>query len=210
MLQEPNWKCGCPEPHSFTDDEKSRFQVVPVTSWKDDSTEKYFENATAVVSCLGNRQPLYGDWVSHKGNKAVIRGMEKHNVERVVVLTSCGVEEDWPPAETFPMGKWILSALFLTLAKGAFRDLTLMERAYRATENLDYLLVRPTGLGEDVVPRGEWFLQKEKYKDPIGFKLAKLDAARFMVQEAIKPTLHKKAVVLGSDPTEGPGRTTTA
>jgi hypothetical protein len=105
------------------------------------------------------------------------------------------------PAETFWPGKIILSFLFMTFGRHSFRDLTQMEREYRKSD-LDFLLVRPTGLGEDVVPRGQWFLQKEKYKDPIGMKLAKLDAARFMVQEAIRPSLHRQAVVLGSDPEE--------
>jgi len=55
-------------------------------------------------------------------------------------------------------------------------------------------------LGEDVVPVGKWFLQKEKHKDSVGIDLAKLDCARFMVQEALNPTLHKEAVVVGSEP----------
>jgi nucleoside-diphosphate-sugar epimerase len=96
LLDEPNWKCGCPEPHSFTQAEKDRFQVVPVTSWKDDSVSDHFQDATAVVSCLGNRQPFVGHWVAHEGNQAVIQAMQKHKVQRVVALTSSGVEEDWP------------------------------------------------------------------------------------------------------------------
>jgi hypothetical protein len=202
LLQEPNWKCGCLEPHSFSDEQKARLTVVSVDSWETDKTDQYFEGATAVVACLGNRQPFIGGWDSHQGNLAVIRAMKKHKVQRVVVMTSSGVEEDWPPVETFPLGKWILSFLFLTLARKAFQDLTMMEREYRQTEDLDFLLVRPSGLGEDVVPVGKWFIQKEKYKDHVGYKLAKLDAARFMVQEAIDPTLHRQALVLGSDPAD--------
>ena len=62
-----------------------------------------------------------------------------------------------------------------------------------------YLLVRPMGLGEDVIPRGEWRAQKEKHKDKsVGVNMAKLDCARFMVEEALNPTQSKTALVVGT------------
>ena len=55
------------------------------------------------------------------------------------------------------------------------------------------------GVGEDVVPRGEWRVQKEKHKDKsVGVNMAKLDCARFMVEEALNPTRSKTAVVVGT------------
>ena len=98
----------------------------------------------------------------------------------------------------------ILSFLFIVpgLSRGAYRDLTMMERLYRATtpDDVDYLFVRPCGLGEEVVPVGQWWLQKEKYKDAVGGNMAKLDCARCMVEECLNPTKHREAVVIGSDP----------
>jgi hypothetical protein len=41
-------------------------------------------------------------------------------------------------------------------------------------------------------------IQKEKYKDTsLSVNMAKLDCARFMVEEALNPTRHKAAVVVG-------------
>ena len=199
LLDESNWKCGCPQNHTFTEEDRRRFQVIAISSWKDaGNINPHFQGATGVVSCLGNRQPFIGDWVAHEGSQAVIQGMTEHNIQRVVAITSVGVEEDRPPIEWFWGGK-ILSFIFMTFGRTSFADLTAMEKIYRAS-SLDYLLVRPVGLGEDVIPVGKWFLQKEKHKDVLGINLAKLDCARYMVQEALNPTRHREAVVVGSEP----------
>ena len=118
---------------------------------------------------------------------------------RVVICSSVGIEEDWPAMEMFLPGKIFLSIVFLSFGNVLFRDLTAMERAYKATkeEEIDYLFVRPVGIGEGIVPTGKWVLQKEKYKDDIGFDMAKLDVARFMVEQALQPTLHRTAAVIG-------------
>ena len=202
LLHETNWNSGCPEPMSYPKD--PRVTVVKIDSWETDNIEEHVKDATAVVSCLGNRQPGYGHWEAEEGNKALLKALPQDKKNRVVVLTSVGVEEDWPPMEFIGIAKIILSILFIVpgLSRGAYRDLTKMERAYRSTEpdKVDYLFVRPVGLGEDVVPVGKWWLQKKKNKDVVGGNMAKLDCARFMVSEALEATRHREAVVIGSDP----------
>ena len=236
LLELPNWKCSCPDPHTFTDEERKRFEVVPVKEWNDQGLTAHFKDATAVISCLGNRQPglfepeLKKGWVSHAGNKLVVEAVQEHNIKRVVVMSSVGVAEgesilqlisisyfpcsfdtkftqlipkiDWPCLEFFTMGRIILGALFVIpgLARRAYKDLSKADELYRATDeaSIDYLLVRPVGLGDEVVPVGTWQLQKKKYVDTVGMNMAKLDCARFMLQEALEPTLHRKAVVIGS------------
>ena len=180
----------------FTEAEKKHIEVVSVQSWDDESLLDHFRDAGAVVSCLGNRQPFIGGWESAEGNIVVQRAMKEHNIGRVVAISSVGVEEDWPPLEYFFGGK-ILAFLFRTFGRSSFKDLTKMERAYRSSD-LDYLLVRPVGLGEEEVPLNEWFVQESKYKDRVGLGMAKLDVARYMVEEALRPTRHKTAVTLGS------------
>ena len=74
-----------------------------MTKWDDEKEAstlmECFSGATAVISCLGNRQPgffereLKKGWVSHVGNQLVVKAMEKHAVSRVVVMSSVGVAE---------------------------------------------------------------------------------------------------------------------
>lgn len=221
LLDEENWECSCPGGHtnptikssSPTSDElEVDISVVKINSWKKDqpNLKEHFSGADAVISCLGHRQPglvnpklTSHGLIAYAGNKQVIRAMLEAKVQRVVVCSSMGIEEDWPPMEFRCEGK-IMALLFKTMMKSAFKDLSAMEVAYKEAAieypALDYLFVRPVGLGEEVVPVGKYFLQKEKGKDIVGANMAKMDCARFLVEEALNPTKHKRGIVIGSEP----------
>ena len=158
----------------------------------------HFQGVTAVVSCLGNRQMFIGDRVAEQGTKVVVASMGANNVKRVVGMTSICIGDDVPGLEWHIAGK-IMTALFRTVSRREAVDLRRAEIAYQDSD-LDYLLIRPVGLGEDVVPKNEWFIQKEKFKDTLGINMAKLDCARYMVEEALNPTKSRTAVVVGADP----------
>jgi NAD(P)H-binding len=203
LLDETNWNCGCPEPHQLSASDKERMTIVPMESWLSitDDLISMFRNATAVIAALGNRQPFFGHCEAADGNAAVINIMQQtKDLKRVVICSSVGIEEDWPPLEFFPVGRYALSLMFATCSKRNSNDLTKMERAYKATSEteIDYLIVRPVGLGEDIKPVNKWAIQKKKHEDALHFDMAKLDCARFMVEEAINPTRHRDAVVIGA------------
>ena len=80
----------------------------------------------------------------------------------------------------------------------ARKDLQGMEKLYYESD-LDYLIVQPVGIGEDVLPVGKYYLQ-EKDEAAVGGNMAKMDVARFMVDEAINPTLTREGKVVGSAP----------
>ena len=91
LLHETNWNSGCPEPQSYPTDPK--VDVIKIDSWDKDNIEQHLADATGVISCLGNRQPGYGHWEAEEGNKALLKVFPKGKRNRVVVLTSVGVEE---------------------------------------------------------------------------------------------------------------------
>eukprot|EP00970_Alexandrium_tamarense_P019838 scaffold14521_cov200-Alexandrium_tamarense.AAC.2 len=207
LLDEKNWECNClPDSghtNPFNDPAYAkRLEMVKINSWKNDhDLSKHFQSAT-VVSCLGNRQPGWKNaeikkgWIAYEGNKQVIKAMEGAHVSRVVVISSIGLKGDdnaWPH-----FANKVMKILFKTFQRKARKDLEAMESLYKQS-SLDYLLVRPVGIGEDVVPVGEYFLQ-EYGEEAVGGNMAKLDVARFMVDEALSPSLHKTSKVVGSKP----------
>lgn len=212
-----HWECSCPGGHSNpAKDHPTRVQLVPLpggtateTAWKIPQPElaQHFQGADAVISCLGHRQPghlhpqlIKKGLIAHDGTKQVLQAMKQANVSRLILCTSVGVEEDKPPMEFHWAGK-ILALMFKTNSKRAYQDLTKMEIAVKEQAAwLDYVLVRPVGLGEEVVPVNQYFVQQEKGKDALGMNMAKLDCARFMVHEALYPTYHRRGVVVGSEP----------
>jgi len=194
-----NWNCGCPDKHVLTEEQLNRIEIISVShGWKVKDLSKHFEGVTAVVSCLGNRQCFIGDRVAAVGSRALVKCMKTHDISRVVAITSFGLGDDTPGLEWHFGGK-VMSILFRTASRREGVDLRRAEVEYEDSD-LDYLLIRPVGLGEKVVPVNEWFIQKKKFKDTLGINMAKLDCARYMVEEAINPTRHHTAVVIGADP----------
>ena len=102
------------------------------------------------------------------------------------------------------IGRVAMSIIFKLLARKMYKDLTMMEKNYRTVSdelNIDFLFIRPCGIGEDVRPINAWSIQKEKFKDTLAIEVSKLDVARYMIKEGLYPTQHKTAVVIGLDPT---------
>lgn len=81
--------------------------------------------------------------------------------------------------------------------KGLKEDLHGMEDYVTATD-LDYILVRVSGLLPHAKPKGEWQLMTEAGQPVPGMlTLAKSDAAQFLVSEAVAPSFHRRAVSIG-------------
>jgi nucleoside-diphosphate-sugar epimerase len=196
-LEEVNWNSAS-GPHSFTDAERERLEIIALDVTKDDLVP-HMTNVGTVVSALGIRQPFLGsnNIVGEAGTKNLVKAMESCNVDRVVAVTSVGCNEDWPPIEFHWTGH-VLKFMFRTVSRSNYRDLNLVENALKKSK-LDYLLVRPMGLGEERKTMGEYFIQKKKGEDKVGPDMAKMDCATFVVKEALNPSYHKTAVVIGSN-----------
>ena len=98
LLNETNWECGCPGGHTNpAKDHPDKVEVIPVESWKTgnyvDILKQQMNDDTAVVSCLGHRQPgwKYKELktkgvISAPGNKQVIQAMQAKGVSAVIVF----------------------------------------------------------------------------------------------------------------------------
>lgn len=205
LLDEPNWECNCEGGHTnpIKGEHASKIKMVPIDSWfkPHANLREHFEGADAVISCLGHRQPGYKypqlierGLVAEAGNQQVVDAMKDAKVKRIVCMSSMGMGENIHWA-----GK-LMKIFFWTNTRKAYKDLQKMEEIFHSSSDLDYLLIRPTGLGEEVVPCNEYFVQEEKGVDVVGLELAKLDCARYMVEEALHPTLKQTSIVVGSRP----------
>lgn len=210
-LDEKNWDCGCPDGHTnpFKDPANaSKLHMVKIDTWKRPQTDlaRHFQGADAVVSCLGHRQPgkkypelIEKGLVAFDGNKQVIQAMQENQIDRAVVISSFGLKGDKPRSWPHFATK-IMACLFQTMARKAKNDLEAMEDEYLKT-SLDYLFVRPVGISEDAPPKGEYFIQDPGNKEElVGGNMAKIDVARFMVDQAVNPTFHKTSKTVGAKP----------
>mmetsp|Transcript_1830 Transcript_1830/g.2698 ORF Transcript_1830/g.2698 Transcript_1830/m.2698 type:complete len:284 (-) Transcript_1830:1948-2799(-) len=210
-LDEKDWDCGCPGGHTnpFQDpDHALKLTMVKVDTWKRPQPDlaRHFRGVDAVVSCLGHRQPgrkypelIEKGLVALDGNKQVIQAMQENQIDRAVVVSSIALKGDKPRSWPHWANK-IMAFLFLTMNRKAKQDLEAMEDEYLKT-SLDYLFVRPVGISEDALPKGEYFIQDPGNKEEVvGGNMAKIDVARFMVDQAVNPTFHKTSRTVGAKP----------
>jgi hypothetical protein len=91
--------------------------------------------------------------------------------------------------------------MLATVSSGAWQDLVAMESLVLDNGgSLDVLIVRPTGLTPKLAAIGAWRLFRTTTDPPIAYGIAKQDVAKFMVQEALVPTLHNAIVTIGGVP----------
>jgi len=208
-LNDPNWKCGCGIDHgaqlkdSPNAHKLERIHVKDLTCSPEQlSSEVDLRGVDAVISGIGNRQMFLGDRVAKAGTKNITILMKANDIDRLVMMSSMGVDSDvsndWPCMEWRKEGKF-MGYLFNTLSRREYSDIVGAENEAYAS-GVNYLTIRPVGLGEQVKPAGRCYVQKKKFEDVLGANMAKMDVGRFMVEEALEPTFHKQAVVIGADP----------
>jgi nucleoside-diphosphate-sugar epimerase len=201
-LDDRKWNCGCRTRHAFTERDRQRLKLICLDCTKD-PLAIHLEGVDAVVSCLGNRKPFHPDCIAKAGTGRIVQAMMATDVRRLALLSSVGIAEDWPPMEWSREGGR-LSGFFRTVCWTQYQDLSGAEQAVRLAEqlhaDLDSLVVRTVLLGEHSPPSGKWFVQHQKHGDHPDHHLAKMDCARFLVQEAVHGTLSRRAVVVGGVP----------
>lgn len=159
--------------------------------------EELLDGADACLACLGNRQGNMARWMGDVA-KTLVEVMSAKAVHRLVILSSMGIGEDF-----LPLGfiKILWGFLLLTFFRSARNDLIQLESAVEQS-TLDYAMVRPMGLSPEEPPVGRWHILESWDDGSLGITIAKKDAAAFMIEEAISPTIHRQAVTLGQKPSK--------
>ena len=92
LLDEKNWECGCPDGHTnpFNVEEYApKLTMVKVDSWKNDqpNLSEHVQDADAVISCIGHRQPGWKykelktkGLIARDGSRQVIKAMKEAHV----------------------------------------------------------------------------------------------------------------------------------
>ncbi|KAA8499284.1 hypothetical protein FVE85_6869 [Porphyridium purpureum] len=158
----------------------------------------------AVIACLASRQPELPRWLA-KGASVTCAAMNAAGVQRLVLLSSMGIGDDFMP---FTGIRVLWAFLLRTLMRSVHADLLAMEAEVVENEQnkcIDYLLVRPVGITPSEPPAGKWKILRSR-EDGVfagyngrmgGYDISKADVAQFMLQEALTPTLHRTAVTIG-------------
>ncbi|WP_280770867.1 NAD(P)-dependent oxidoreductase [Salipaludibacillus daqingensis] len=123
----------------------------------------------AVVSCLGG-QGLKPSTVTSQMMTNVLKGMDKHQVNRLIYLASAGVHKEIPGVTGF-----IAQRLLRNVLSDHRRSIEMIK-----TKKLDWTIVRPMGLTDKALTK--------KYRTSLGMvpkhgrSISRADVAHFMIQ----------------------------
>lgn len=161
------------------------------------------DGVDAVIAAPSNRQP----WKERKAGgsmKAICKALTSRHAttKRLVFLTTMGV--DGPAIPWTPVGK--IMDLMFKISPKTRPDFRTAEAAVRAS-GLDYLMVRPLGLDPAAEAKNEWHtLAADDRKGPLQLVIAKADVGKFLLEEALRPTVHSGDVQIGWKPAPKEGK----
>jgi len=150
------------------------------------SVTQAVQGQDAVVCVLGAGSDLKKTTVRTTGTINIISGMQKNNVERLIVVTAMGVGESWDSLSLFN------KFFFATLLRSSRADHESQEAAVKES-GLDWTIVRPSGLTDThrtgVYDVGENIPAKTS-------KIARADVADLIIKELEQNALIGKAITI--------------
>ena len=188
--------------HQAFKDAMSKVEVIKVDVESDAACaqiEQAINGAGAVVACLQNRlSNKKPRWLA-SGAAKITAAMNSKGINRLVILSSMGIGEDFLPFSTFGT---MIAVLLRTMLRDVRKDLIAQEQVVEKS-NLDYLLVRPVCIDPNYQRKDKWALLTShedcRRKKGLHLFVSKWDVALFMVGEAINPTFHSTAVTIGAE-----------
>ena len=122
-------------------DTSPNLTVVGGDVFDDVALEKLLPGAAIVLSCLGS---VRGEpKVVQAGTAALLTAMKKHEVPRLVIISSCGV------GDSFDQGlkvSWVFCRIIIPcILRSTFADLRAAEEVAFAETAVETVVVRPPG-----------------------------------------------------------------
>jgi putative NADH-flavin reductase len=156
-----------------------------------DSTalEPAFAGHDAVLSALGVRSNKHAGLVA-VATKAVLRALGSVEVSRLVMVSAAPVGPG--PAGESVLARMVVTPLIRRIFRDIYADLAEMERQLRATDSIDWTILRPPRL-LDRPARGH-YRREIGSAVPRGFSLSRADLAHAMLDSLADPTTIKQIV----------------
>ena len=151
-----------------------------------DSVAQAVAGQDAIICALGAGKELKKTTIRATGTINIIKGMQKHDVKRLMVVTAMGVGESWNNLSLFN------KFFFATLLKSSRDDHEAQEAAVKESK-LEWTIIRPSGLTD--TPRTGVYAVGENISAKTS-KIARADIADLILKEVGQDQLIGKAVTI--------------
>jgi uncharacterized protein YbjT (DUF2867 family) len=144
------------------------------------------EGADAVITSVGKRDLFDKRYkLSTVAHAAVLKGMHKHNIKRLLVISSTGA----PPLKRDGLRRNI----YLFLRRKYYADMYQMEQQVMDS-GLDVTVVRAPYLVEGGAD-GDYFVEEQE-NYPVGIKITRANLAHFLINELDKSEWNKRVIAV--------------
>eukprot|EP00164_Ancoracysta_twista_P003705 GFYU01004971.1.p1 GENE.GFYU01004971.1~~GFYU01004971.1.p1 ORF type:complete len:255 (-),score=59.58 GFYU01004971.1:183-947(-) len=152
----------------------------------------------AVLAAAWTRQPGK-ELGARDGMPHIVEVMEQLGISRIVMISSVGVSEDWPPMKWSWIGWCLFACMLRTCIRSQRRDLQDGEEVLRKSK-LNYAIFRCIGVTPEMNSRGIESIRAVECNyngTDMDMGMAKEDCGEFALQECLKPTIEKKSMIVG-------------
>lgn len=188
-------------PKKLPGQEQVRIVTADLATPDPERLKSAIDGADAVLSGLGPRTTAeFG--IASQGTQAIVDAMKVVDVRRLVVVSGAGVSIVPTPGRPNPpkrepgagfLNRYVFTPLARLVLGQHFIDVALMEDVLRDS-GLDWTAVRPPLL-TDKLPTGN-YRTAYGHNVPRGFRLARADAAQFMLRVLDNPKTIKQAIAV--------------
>lgn len=144
------------------------------------------EGADAVITSVGKRDLFDKRYkLSTIAHAAVLKGMQKHNIKRLIVISSTGA----PPLKR----DGIRRNIYLFLRRKYYADMYQMEQQVMDS-GFDVTIVRAPYLVEGDAD-GDYFVEEQE-NYPVGIKISRANLAHFLIGELDKSEWSRRVIAV--------------
>eukprot|EP00090_Calanus_glacialis_P034753 TRINITY_DN5872_c0_g1_i2.p1 TRINITY_DN5872_c0_g1~~TRINITY_DN5872_c0_g1_i2.p1 ORF type:complete len:214 (-),score=80.98 TRINITY_DN5872_c0_g1_i2:101-742(-) len=167
-------------------------KVVEADIFDEEALKAQFSGQDAIVSCLGfpPQKPTVTGYL--EVTKKVVSAMKSSSVSRLVVCHSWYTEEESRGKAWFII-RWILIPMIRTV----LNNMRETEVWLDAEADVDFTVVRPAGLTDAAVTKGEFKVAEGDYHvEGAAGRIARADVARFMLSILQEEKYYKKQLAI--------------
>lgn len=177
-----------PEKISFPKSEN--VELVKGDVFKPESYAQILRGCEVVISILGTGSSNKPTTIYSEGGKNILSAMRKAGVEKLITITSGGVQNDDPVIQNSFFYKYI----GLWWLRHIYRDMELWEKVLEQTTDIQWICIRPTYL-VDKADKPTYRVQ-EKFAPEKGWKISRTHLADFITKQLTDTQfIHKKPVL---------------
>jgi uncharacterized protein YbjT (DUF2867 family) len=142
-------------------------------------------NQDAVVDALGTRRPFLTTTLETDAATAVIASMHRHNIPRLIAISSLGV------GDSIQNINFVFRLLLPLFFRGVMPDKQRMEAAVRSS-HLDWMIVRSAGLTNGPATGNVQIITPQSRRHVR--RISRADVAAFILQQLASPLPLQKVV----------------